>query len=152
MFSQSDVGFDYNNYCQLCTPPRTSTHDLLRLLAWLQRNHSDAIYGQSQKIVRQYTVRFHFATHYSVLDILMGLSINLTKCVRRRKKTSGKVVEQTRYVLNWRDPRTGSREQQFFAHQKDAQYKRTELIAAYERALTAPSARTLPLCMLWRRG
>lgn len=63
----------------------------------------------------------------------MGLSINLTKRVRRRKKKSGEVVEQTRYVLNWRDPRTGSREQRFFARQKDAQDKRSELVVAYER-------------------
>ena len=37
----------------------------------------------------------------------MALSINLTRRVRRRKLKSGAVVDQTRYVLNWRDPRTG---------------------------------------------
>ena len=63
----------------------------------------------------------------------MSLSINLTKRIRRRKLQSGEVVEQTRYVLNWRDPRTGSREQRFFARQKDAQDKRAEFLVAYER-------------------
>lgn len=63
----------------------------------------------------------------------MSLSINLTKRIRRRKKNSGEVVEQTRYVLNWRDPRTGAREQRFFARQKDAQDMRAELLVAYER-------------------
>lgn len=63
----------------------------------------------------------------------MSLSINLTKRIRHRKKKSGEVVEQTRYVLNWRDPRTGAREQRFFARQKDAQDKRAELLVAYER-------------------
>ena len=40
----------------------------------------------------------------------MTINIALTKRIRRRKLTSGEIVEQLRYVLNWRDPRTGSRE------------------------------------------
>ena len=50
----------------------------------------------------------------------MALNISLTRRVRRRKLASGETVEQTRYVLNWRDPRTGAREQRFFERQKDA--------------------------------
>ncbi|WP_424360783.1 hypothetical protein [Methylocystis parvus] len=63
----------------------------------------------------------------------MTLNIALTKRIRRRKLTSGETIEQQRYVLDWRDPRTGSREQRFFERQKDAQEQRAALIAAYER-------------------
>ena len=63
--------------------------------------------------------------------------------VRRRKLASGEAVEQLRYVLNWRDPRTGSREQRFFERQKDAQEKRAELIAAYERGAYSAERKTL---------
>jgi integrase len=75
----------------------------------------------------------------------MSLSINLTKRVRRRKLSSGEVVEQTRYVLNWRDPRSSAREQRFFERQKDAQEKRSELIAAYERGCYSPSSKSITL-------
>ena len=63
----------------------------------------------------------------------MSLSINLTKRVRRRKLKTGEVVEQLRYILNWRDPRSGQRLQRFFERMKDAQEARAKLIAAYER-------------------
>ena len=62
----------------------------------------------------------------------MTINISLTKRVRRRKLTSGEIVEQLRYVLNWRDPRTGSRQQRFFERQKEAQDKRAELTLAYQ--------------------
>lgn len=75
----------------------------------------------------------------------MSLSINLTKRVRRRKRSSGEVVEQTRYVLNWRDPRSGAREQRFFERQKDAQEKRGELIAGYERGSYSASSKSITL-------
>ena len=48
-----------------------------------------------------------------------------------------------RYVLNWRDPRTGSREQRFFERQKDAQEKRAELVAAYERGTYSAACKTV---------
>src|SRR5271166_5369564 len=51
----------------------------------------------------------------------MTLNINLTRRVRRRTLKGGSVVEQVRFVLNWRDPRTGARQQRFFERQKDAQ-------------------------------
>jgi integrase len=73
----------------------------------------------------------------------LALSINLTRRVRRRKLKSGEVAEQTRYVLNWRDPRTGAREQRFFERQKDAQEKRAELIAAFERGTYSAERKTL---------
>lgn len=63
----------------------------------------------------------------------MALNINITKRVRRRQQSSGKTVEQVRYVLNWRDPRTGAREQRFFERQKDAVARRSQIIAGYDR-------------------
>jgi integrase len=73
----------------------------------------------------------------------MMLNINLTRRVRRRKLKDGSIIEQTRYVLNWRDPRTGDREQRFFERQRDAQERRSELIAAYERGTYSSSNRTV---------
>ena len=73
----------------------------------------------------------------------MTLNINLTRRVRRRKLMDGSVVEQTRYVLNWRDPRTGEREQRFFERQREAQERRSELIAAYDRGIYSSSNRTV---------
>jgi integrase len=72
----------------------------------------------------------------------MTLNINLTRRVRRRKLKDGS-VEQTRYVLNWRDPRTGEREQRFFERQRDAQERRSELIAVYERGAYSSSSKDL---------
>src|SRR5271165_1545744 len=73
----------------------------------------------------------------------MTLNINLTRRVRRRKLKDGAVVEQTRYVLNWRDPRTGEREQRFFERQKDAQERRAEFVAAYDRGVYSASPKTV---------
>jgi integrase len=73
----------------------------------------------------------------------MTLNINLTRRVRRRKLKNGSVVEQVRFVLNWRDPRTGAREQRFFERQKDAQERRAELIAAYDRGVYSSSNRSV---------
>ena len=73
----------------------------------------------------------------------MTLNINLTRRVRRRKLKDGSVVEQARYVLNWRDPRTGEREQRFFERQRDAQERRSELIAAYDRGAYSSARKTV---------
>src|ERR1700722_16191349 len=73
----------------------------------------------------------------------MTLNINLTRRVRRRKLKDGSVVEQARYVLNWRDPRTGEREQRFFERQRDAQERRSELLAAYDRGAYSSSSKTV---------
>jgi hypothetical protein len=75
----------------------------------------------------------------------MTLNINLTRRVRRRKLKDGSIVEQTRYVLNWRDPRTGEREQRFFERQRDAQERRSELIAAYDRGIYSSSSKTVTI-------
>ncbi len=73
----------------------------------------------------------------------MTLSINLTRRVRRRKLKSGETVDQVRFVLNWRDPRTGEREQRFFERQREAQEKRAELVAAYDRGVYSSENRSL---------
>jgi hypothetical protein len=73
----------------------------------------------------------------------MTLNINLTRRIRRRKLKSGAVVEQVRFILNWRDPRTGEREQRFFERQKDAQERRAELIAGFERGAYSSSNRSV---------
>src|ERR1700722_14084450 len=59
----------------------------------------------------------------------MTLNINITKRVRRRRYRGGAVVRLTRYVVNYRDPRTGQRRQEFFERAKDAQQRRSELLA-----------------------
>lgn len=62
----------------------------------------------------------------------MGTSVNITKRERKRKLTSGVIVMQTRWVLNYREPRTGRRRQLFFDKQKDAQFRRNQIIAEVE--------------------
>jgi integrase len=57
----------------------------------------------------------------------------------------GSVIEHTRYVLNWRNPRTGDREQRFFERQRDAQERRSELIAAYDRGAYSSSRQTVTI-------
>jgi integrase len=73
----------------------------------------------------------------------MTFNINLTRRVRRRKLKDGSVVEQTRYVLNWRDPRSGAREQRFFERQREAQERRSEFLAAYERGVYSSETKTV---------
>jgi integrase len=44
--------------------------------------------------------------------------------------------------LNWRDPRTGGREQRFFERQRNAQARRTELLAALDRGVYSSQTKT----------
>ncbi len=74
----------------------------------------------------------------------MEFSINLTRRVRKRKLLSGAVVQQTRYVLNYKDPKTGGRRQEFFETHKLALTRRSELIlkvgsGTYVDKKTAPT-------------
>jgi integrase len=62
----------------------------------------------------------------------MGSSVKITKRVRKRKLTSGAIVMQTRWVLNYREPRSGKRRQLFFDKQKDAQARHNQIIAEVE--------------------
>src|SRR4051812_15261441 len=58
----------------------------------------------------------------------MSRSVNITRRQRRRVLKSGAVVIQTRWVLNFREPRSGQRRQLFFDRQKEAHTRRNELI------------------------
>jgi hypothetical protein len=49
----------------------------------------------------------------------MSIAISITKRERRRRLKSGEGVTQVRYVLNFRDPRSGRRKQLFFERQKE---------------------------------
>jgi integrase len=62
----------------------------------------------------------------------MDTSVNITKRTRKRKLTSGAIVAQTRWVLNYREPRSGRRRQLFFDKHKDAQARRNQIIAEVE--------------------
>jgi hypothetical protein len=73
----------------------------------------------------------------------MSLNANITRRIRRRKLKDGSVIQQPRYVLSWRNARTGAREQRFFERQKDAQERRAELVAAYDRGAYSPSNRSV---------
>ena len=58
----------------------------------------------------------------------MDFSANITKRTRRRRLRSGKVVDQVRHVLSFRDPRSGQRHQEFFVRYKVALARRNELV------------------------
>ena len=60
----------------------------------------------------------------------MTIATSITKRERKRVLTSGLVVVHSRYVLNFRDPRTGKRRQLFCRSQKEAIAKRDNLLAA----------------------
>ncbi len=44
----------------------------------------------------------------------MQFNINITKRIRQRRYPNGIVVRLTRYVANYRDPKSGRRRQEFF--------------------------------------
>src|SRR5918993_1568566 len=75
----------------------------------------------------------------------MLTAITVTKRERRRRLKSGEIVLQIRYVLNYRDPRTGGRKQLFFERQKDAQHKASELAAAFKMGTYAPQRTVLTI-------
>jgi integrase len=55
---------------------------------------------------------------------------SITRRERTRVLTSGVAVRHSRYVLNYRDPRTGKRRQLFFPSQREAIAKRDAILAA----------------------
>ena len=63
----------------------------------------------------------------------MLFKINLTKRVRRRKRPDGTTINQTRYVLNFRDPATGARRQEFFTRHADAQARQNDLVVMVDQ-------------------
>lgn len=71
----------------------------------------------------------------------MPLTVNVTKRERSRKLKSGARVTQVRWVVNYKEPRSGSRKQLFFEKKADAHTKRNELLASVETG-TYSEART----------
>jgi integrase len=63
---------------------------------------------------------------------MSSFSINITRLDRKRKLNSGAVVMHTRYVLNYIEPKSGKRRQEFFERQKEALARRNELLARVE--------------------
>src|ERR1700722_12606928 len=57
--------------------------------------------------------------------------------------TAGASVQQTRFVVNYREPVTGIGRQVFFGKLKQAQDKRAELIAAMDRNAYVPVRNSL---------
>jgi hypothetical protein len=54
--------------------------------------------------------------------------INIAKRNRKRPRADGSIVEQPRFVVDFRDPQSGKRRQFFFERRKDAEAKRAELL------------------------
>jgi integrase len=81
----------------------------------------------------------------------MSFSVNITKRDRKRRLKSGETVVQTRWVLNYREPRTGKRVQLFFARQKEAQAKRNQLIAHLANGTHADDRLSLTVDAIVRR-
>src|SRR5215218_4673027 len=69
----------------------------------------------------------------------MAFSATVTKRDRRRRLRSGEWTLNTRWVLNYRDPKTGKRVQEFFERQKDATARRNALVAQVETRTYVPS-------------
>jgi integrase len=68
----------------------------------------------------------------------MTFRVSITKQARRRKLGSGHVVVQTRYFVNYYDPKTGKRKLPSFERQKDAVAFRNQLLASVETGTYAP--------------
>jgi integrase len=71
----------------------------------------------------------------------MPFTVNVTKRERSRKLKSGERVIQTRWVVNFKEPRTGQRRQLFYEKKADAHAKRDELLASVQTG-TYSEART----------
>jgi hypothetical protein len=88
--------------------------------------------------------RFHavfFSREIRDMRHRMPFTVNVTKRERTRKLKSGGQVTQTRWVVNYKEPRTGQRKQLFFEKKADAHAKRNELLASVETG-TYSEART----------
>lgn len=59
------------------------------------------------------------------------VSVSITKRDRKRITRAGGQVVQTRFVVNFREPRSGRRKQLFYAHHKDAVTMRDTLLASF---------------------
>ena len=67
----------------------------------------------------------------------MTFTASITRRDRKRRLRSGAIITQSRWVLNFREPRSGQRKQLFFERQKDAIAKRDALILLINFPLAA---------------
>ncbi|NEU14860.1 site-specific integrase [Methylobacterium sp. BTF04] len=84
-----------------------------------------------------------------------SFNINVTKRDRHRKLRSGEVVTNTRWVLNYKDPKSGQRVQLFFERQKEAIAKRNAIQAAVETRTYVPAREMITVAeavALWLEG
>ncbi|MCJ2008394.1 tyrosine-type recombinase/integrase [Methylobacterium sp. J-092] len=82
-------------------------------------------------------------------------NISLTKRERHRKLRSGEMVTQVRWVLNYKDPKSGQRVQLFFERQKEAIAKRNVIQAAVESRTYVPAREMITVAeavALWLEG
>src|SRR6476659_2657829 len=59
----------------------------------------------------------------------MTFTASITRRDRKRRLRSGAIITQSRWVVNFREPRSGQRKQLFFERQKDAITKRDALLS-----------------------
>lgn len=71
------------------------------------------------------------------------MNISVSKRVRRRTLKTG-VVNQQRYVLDYKDPLTQRRRQEFFERKNDANARRVELLSSF-RSAADPAAQAQPI-------
>jgi integrase len=81
----------------------------------------------------------------------MSVSVNITKRERRRKLSSGDVVTMTRWVINYREPKTGKRRQLFFERARDAQLKRNEIITEFGTGTYSPGRNAITVAEAMKR-
>lgn len=82
-------------------------------------------------------------------------NISLTKRDRHRKLRSGETVTNTRWVLNYKDPKSGQRVQLFFERQKEAIAKRNAIQASVETRTYVPAREVITVAeavALWLEG
>lgn len=70
----------------------------------------------------------------------MSTRISISKRERRRRLKSGEVLTQLRYVVSYRQPRSGKRTQLFYERRRDAELKRNEIAAALETGTCSPQS------------
>jgi integrase len=69
---------------------------------------------------------------------MMAFRVSITKQDRKRKLGGGRIVVQTRYFVNYRDPKTGLRRLPSFERKEEAQEFRNKLVTAIETGAYAP--------------
>ncbi|MBN8544254.1 MAG: site-specific integrase [Alphaproteobacteria bacterium] len=65
----------------------------------------------------------------------MRIQVNITKRHQRRKLNDGSVKEYDRYVVNYRNPKTGKRVQQFYERQKEAQAAQRQILVDLDQGI-----------------